>query len=252
MVKYNDYSFSNIFWNLAIKRIKKVENVNEEKLMETSKIKVNQAVALIRNIYEKSPIINSQAAPNEGNSHNDGKQSVLQESIKKGNEEDKLLGEISNMFSDKNKKVQEHEVINRELLAPHKYILTIPKSQKILYKQFQSNLREKYLASGKYSIYILFLIYLIETLILSNVSIYNENKILVFILRGIFNACNLLTAILFVQTNWRETYTYIILGIFAFGIIVNALETIFLVYTDLHVVKLVEFIFLYVVHVNLQ
>ena len=230
-----------------------MENVNEEKLMETSKIKVNQAVALIRNIYQNSPINNNQAAPNEGNYHNDGKQSILQESIKKGNEEDKLLGEISNMFSDKNKKVQEHEVINRELLAPHKYILTIPKSQKILYKQFQSNLREKYLTSGKYSIYILFLIYLIETLILSNVSIYNnENKILVFILRGIFNACNLLTAILFVQTNWRETYTYIIFGIFAFGIIVNALETIFLVYTDLHVVKLVEFILLYVVHVNLQ
>lgn len=229
-----------------------MENANEEKLMETSKIKVNQAVALIRNIYQSSPIHNSQAVSNEANDHNDGKTSILQESMKKANEEDKLLGEISNMFSDKKKKVQEHEVINRELLAPHKYFLTIPKSQKVLYKQFQANLREKYLMIGKYSLYLLTLIYLIETLIVTNVIIYYENKISIFILRGIFNALILLTAILFIQTNWKETYTSLIFAMFTFGIISNAIETICLAFTDLQFVKIVEFILIFIIYVNLQ
>ena len=54
------------------------------------------------------------------------------------NEEEKLLGEFSNIFGDKKKKEPQHEIINRELLMPHRYLLTIPKFQKLLFKQFQS------------------------------------------------------------------------------------------------------------------
>ena len=236
-----------------IKKIKKAENVNEEK-METSKIKVNQAVALIVNIYQTA---NNSAQPNphDVNEHNEGKESMLQESIKKAgknNEEEKLLGEISNMFTDKTKKVQEHEVINRELLVPHKFFLTIPKSQKILYKQFQSTLREKYLMIGKYSLFFLTLVYLIETLIISNAKIYSDYMIVILILRGIFNFLILLTPIIYLQANWKETYTYLILSFFIFGIMTNAIETYYLLYKDLHVIKLVELILISFVYVNLQ
>ena len=156
------------------------------------------------------------------------------------------------MFSDKNKKPQQHEVINRELLIPHKYLLTIPKSQKILYKQFQATLKEKYQIIGKISLYLLVLIYLIQTLIMTNARIYDDYLILIFILRGIFNFFVLVTSIVFLQINWKETYTYFILTIFAFGIITNAVESTYSLYKDLHVVKLVEFILIYIIFVNLQ
>lgn len=226
--------------------------------MENSKIKVNQTVALLVNIYQNSPM-HSFSKPNEIQAEaNEGKKSVLQESIKKmnnnaiHNEEEKLLGEISNMFTDKNKKVQEHEVINRELLAPHKYLLTIPKSQKILYKQFQISLREKYVIIGRNLLYLLALIYLIETLISTNAKIYSDYSILIFTFRGIFNFFILVTVYLYVQTNWKETYTYSILVIFLFGILTNIIETNFILYSNLQVVKLVEFILIFIIYLNLQ
>lgn len=226
--------------------------------MENSKIKVNQTMALLVNIYQNSPM-NSLSKQNEMLAEiNEGKKSILQESIKKmnnnaiHNEEEKLLGEISNMFTDKNKKVQEHEVINRELLAPRKYLLTIPKSQKILYKQFQISLREKYVLIGRNLLYVLALVYLIETLISTNVKIYSDYSILILTFRGIFNFFILVTVYLYIQTNWKETYTYSILIIFLFGVLTNIIETNFLLYSNLQVVKLVEFILIFIIYLNLQ
>jgi len=214
---------------------------------------VNQAVALIVNIYQNSPINNS-PINNSPNQRTTGKQSAYKESIKNSNnnEEEKLLGEISNIFSEKKKKIQEHEVINRELLIPHKYLLTIPKSQKILYKQFQATLKEKYQMIGKISLYLLVLIYLIQTLIMTNAKIYEDYLILIYFLRGSFNFFILVTAIIFSQNNWKETYMYLILAIFALGIITNAVESSYSLYRDLHVVKLVEFMLIYIIYINLQ
>lgn len=225
--------------------------------MESSKIKFNQTFALIVNMYNNSPI-NVGGKPNENIENNDGKQSLIQESIKKinnpapHNEEEKLLGEIGNIFTDKNKKVQEHEVINRELLVPHKYLLTIPKSQKILYKQFQMTLREKYIIIGRNLLYLLALVYLIETLIMTNIKIYSDYSILIFTFRGIFNFFIVICAYLYTQTNWKEIYTLFILAVFCFGLLTNIIETNFLMYENVQVVKLVEFILIFIIYLNLQ
>lgn len=219
--------------------------------MENSNAKVNQAFALIANIRSSMPggeeDINSKE--NENNIHDDERKRKMSH-LK--NEEEKLLGEFSNIFGDKKKKEPQHEIINRELLMPHRYLLTIPKFQKLLFKQFQSNLREKYSVLGKRSLYLLLFVYLIETLIIINCNIYYSNEILIFIFRGIFNFLILVTSYIYGITNWKESYTYLILGNFSFGILVNIIELYYISYKEIYFVKLVEFIFIFIIFSNLQ
>ncbi len=160
---------------------------------------------------------------------------------------------MTNTLVGNNKKEAEHEVINRELLFPHKYLLTIQKNQKLLFKRFQGTLRENYLTLGKISLYALGFVFLIETLILATAdSVYSQYSVIIMTLRGIFNFFIFLAVFLFGQSNWKEMYTKIIFCVFSFGIAVNLVENYYISYKEIFFVKLAELILIVLVFINLQ
>lgn len=162
-------------------------------------------------------------------------------------------GNVTDALVGNKKKEPEHEIINRELLIPHKFLLTIQKNQKLLFKRFQASLRENYLTVGKISLYSLGFVFLIETLILATAdSVYSQNSVIIMTLRGIFNFFIFVTVFLFGQTNWKEVYMKIILGVFSFGVAVNVLENYYISYREIFFVKLAELIVIVLVFINLQ